>query len=354
MRLLFTGYAPVHFVCFRRLYSQLAGLPGLQVFLSGGLRTKTEQGTLYDPAGLYKRFGIPEEQILSVEQIRDEDFDVVLAANTKLIEPKSAGLRVQLFHGISFRNVAVRKPKSSCDYYFLIGTYMRRKFAEAGLLQEDDGRGISMGFPKTDPLINGEMNRAEMLRHFGLDGSRPVIGYAPTGQKYNSLETMGEEVLQKLKATNQFDILIKPHDHPRRDIDWFARLAPLEDEHTRLVRDADVMPLLYASDLLITDASSVANEYSLLDRPIVYLDVPKLLARAMEKNPSMDLVTWGRRAGRVVHAPDKALPVVEESLSDPKGHAPIRRAMAQDLFYNPGCATGAAAKWLLQQLGFSA
>jgi CDP-glycerol glycerophosphotransferase (TagB/SpsB family) len=197
------------------------------------------------------------------------------------------------------------------------------------------------------------MNRQEVLRHYKLDGSRPVIGYAPTGQKYNSLETMGEEVIAKLKATNQFDILIKPHDHPRREIDWFTRLAPLEDEHTRVVRDADVMPLLFASDLLITDASSVANEYSLLDRPIVYLDVPKLLAKAMEKSPSMDLVTWGRRAGRVVLTPDKVVEAVEESLRDPKGHAPIRRAMAQDLFYNPGGATEAAAKWLIPRLGYS-
>ncbi len=353
MRLLFTGYAPVHFVCFRRLYSKLAGLPGLQLFVSGGLRTKTDAGTLYDPAGLYKRFNVPDEQILSVEQIRNEDFEVVLAANTKLIEPKSAGLRVQLFHGISFRNVAVRKPKSACDYHFLISHYMRRKFAEAGLMHEDDGRGVSIGFPKTDPLVNGEMNRQDVLKHHRLDGSRPVIGYAPTGQKYNSLETMGEKVIQQLKASNQFDILIKPHDHPKRDIDWFARLAPLEDEHTRLVRDADVMPLLYASDLLITDASSVANEYALLDRPIVYLDVPKLLAKAMENNPSMDLVTWGRRAGRVVHTPEEVLGVVEESLRDPKGHAPIRRAMAQDLFYNPGCATEAALKWLLKRLGYA-
>src|SRR6185503_11496370 len=187
------------------------------------------------------------------------------------------------------------KPKSACDHYFLIGNYMRRKFAEAGLMHEDDSRGISIGFPKTDPLINGEMNRAEILQHFRLDGTRPVIGYAPTGQKYNSLETMGEEVIQTLKATGQFDILIKPHDHPKRDIDWFTRLAPLEDDHTRVVRDADVMPLLYASDLLITDASSVANEYALLDRPIVYLDVPELLTAAGREGSALDLATWGRK-----------------------------------------------------------
>ena len=35
-RILFTGYAPVHFVCFRPVYERLRRVPGVQVFVSGG------------------------------------------------------------------------------------------------------------------------------------------------------------------------------------------------------------------------------------------------------------------------------------------------------------------------------
>ena len=50
---LFTGYAPVHFVCFRPIYERLVQLPGFRVFLSGGLRAKTDSGYLFDERGLY-------------------------------------------------------------------------------------------------------------------------------------------------------------------------------------------------------------------------------------------------------------------------------------------------------------
>ena len=78
--ILFTGYAPVHFVCFRPLYERLLNLPGVQVFLSGGLRTKTEAGTVYDEHGLYRQFKIPQDRVLSVEEIQTRDFDVLFAA----------------------------------------------------------------------------------------------------------------------------------------------------------------------------------------------------------------------------------------------------------------------------------
>ena len=65
-----------------------------------------------------------------------------------------------------------------------------------------------------------------------------------------------------------------------------------------MVRQPDVILTLFAADLLITDASSVANEYALLDRPIVFLDVPELLAAAGGEGSAPDLETWGRRAAR--------------------------------------------------------
>ena len=346
---LFTGYAPVHFVCFRPIYERLETLPGFEVFVSGGLRTKTEAGYLYDEHAMYGRFGLPKERILSVEEIRDRDFDLLFAANTKMLAPKKAEARIQLFHGISFRNRAIRKANLGCDSYFFVGPYMRRKFVEAELLAENDPRAVEIGFPKTDRLLNGELNREDLLRRHGFDGTRPVVLYAPTGEKHNSLETMGEEVIRRLRDSNRYDLLIKLHDHPKNTkIDWFAQLAPLEDAHVKVARGFDVVPLLYLADLLITDASSVSSEYSLLNRPMVFLDVPKLIASMMAREGSMlDMDTWGRRGGVIIKKPDNIVKVVDGTLADPPQHSEVRRAMAQDLFYNPGSATDAAIAWLI-------
>lgn len=350
--ILFTGYAPVHFLCFRPLYDRLIRRPEVELFVSGGLRSGHDGAFAYDGPGLYRRFGVPEERILPVEALPRHCFDVVFAANRRVIVPRrNIGALVQIFHGVSFRNRAVREENLIFDYLFLIGPYMRRKFVERRLLAEHDPRGVSIGFPKTDALLTGGLERAEVLAPYGFDGSRPVLLYAPTGEAANSLETVGEEVIHLLADTGRYDLLIKPHDHPKnKAIDWPAALAPLEDAHTRLVRDDDVVPLLHASDLLLTDASSVANEYTLLDRPIVFIDVPELIARAERGSGSLDLRSWGRKGGLLARTPDEVVDAVAASLAHPERLSPVRKAIAADLFYNPGCATDAAVAWLTEHL----
>ena len=99
-----------------------------------------------------------------------------------------------------------------------------------------------------------------------------------------------------LASRYSYDILVKPHDHPKNGAaDRCEELTPLAGPGLRVVRDTDVVPLLFVADLLITDASSVANEFTLLDRPIVFLDVPRLLEDAQAFGAHLDLRTWGRR-----------------------------------------------------------
>lgn len=345
--ILFTGYAPVHFLCFRPLYERLCALHGVEVFVSGGLRTATPNGFVYDTAALFRPFGIPEHRMLAVEDLPHRRFDVLYCANKRIIAPpENFGAKIQIFHGVSFRNRGVRPENLAYDFLFLIGPYMHRKFVETGMLSANDPRAVAIGFPKTDPLLDGSLDRRAIRASHGWTGERPVLLYAPTGEAYNSLETIGIEMIQRLQASARYDLLIKPHDHPKNaDIDWYTRLARYEDAHTRLVRECDVIPLLAAADLLITDASSVANEFALLDRPIVFLDVPELLRRSREAGAQLDLVTWGRRGGVLVERPAEIEDAVASSLARPDCQAGIRAEITRDLFYNPGRATDAALAW---------
>ena len=346
VRVLFTGYAPVHFACFRPLYDRLLDHPAVEVYVSGGLRTKENGTASYDAEALYGPFGVPRERVLSVAEIGERDFDVLFAGNTKMITPRSVGARVQIFHGISFRNKSVREDNANADYYFIVGPYMRRAFARTGIIPAGDPRALEIGFLKTDRLLDGTLDRGALLAQMGFGGDRPVVLYAPTGQKNNSLETMGEAVIRRLKATGRYDLIVKPHDHPKRTkVDWFERLAPLEDAHTRITREPDVIPLLFLADLLVTDASSVSSEYALLDRPMVFLDVPKLLASSASQGSMVDLDTWGRRCGDVVLQAADVEEAVAHALAHPERHAAVRQAMAADLFYNAGRASAVAAAW---------
>ncbi|HEU4681900.1 MAG TPA: CDP-glycerol glycerophosphotransferase family protein [Gemmatimonadales bacterium] len=352
-RILFTGYAPVHFVCFQSLYQRLRRIKGVEVFLSGGRDADPMTGArAMTAAELYAPFRIPANRVLKLEQIKKQSFDLVFCAHVSGYFPKEDKERVQLFHGVSFRNMAVRRDVLVYDRLFLVGPYMRRLFTEQQLLRDSDSRLVNVGFPKLDRLVDGTLKRTAILSRLGLSGRRPVVLYAPTGQKDNSLEHTGEAMLERLKATGKYDILIKLHDHPRdRATDWPRRLRPLLDSHTRLVNDYDVVPYLFVADLLISDASSVSNEYALLDRPMVFLDVPQLLAGMEKKGVALDLDTWGRKGGVTARWPDDAVEAVAWSLAHPRHGSPIRRSMARDLFYNPGRATDAALRWTQDRLG---
>lgn len=351
-RILFTGYAPVHFVCFRPIYERLRRLPGVQIFFSGGREGDDANGPPLTAQELFRPFRLPPQQILSLDTMRRRAFDLVFCGHSSGYFPREDRERVQIFHGVSFRNMAVRREVLIYDRLFIVGPYMMQAFQENQLLRHGDPRCVPIGFPKTDRLVDGSLDRRAILRRLGLSGQRPVVLYAPTGQQFNSLETeLGEEVVHRLRATGRYDVLIKLHDHPRdASIDWPTRLRPLLDRHTKLVRDYDVVPYLYAADLLITDASSVSSEYSLLDRPMVFLDVPQLLDAMRVKGVSLDLETWGRKGGVTVRWPDEAVDAVRWSLAHPRAQSAIRREMARDLFFNPGQATEAAVAWVRARL----
>lgn len=348
--IVFSGYAPVHFVCFQPIYRRLARMRDVEVFLSGELGGSNGDG---DVEALYRPFRIPKERILPLQVMRRRAFDMALSAHVSGYFPRSERERVQLFHGLSFRNVAVRRDVLIYDHLFITGPYMMRLFRRNKLVRAGDPRCNAIGFPKVDRLVDGSLDRTRILSRLRLSGKRPVVLYAPTGQRNNSLETgVGEEVLRRLRATRRYDILIKPHDHPKnKSVNWSRRLRSLQDAHTKVVSGYDVVPYLFVADLLITDASSVSNEFSLLDRPMVFLDVPELLAEARRKKQSVDLETWGRRGGVTVRWPDEAVEAVRASLAHPEHGSEIRRAMAKDLFYNPGHATDAAVRWIRMRLG---
>ena len=125
---------------------------------------------------------------------------------------------------------------------------------------------------------------------------------------------------------------------PKRAIDWVGRLASAESDRVRIVRDLDVVDYLLAADLLVSDASSVAVEYALLDRPIVFIEVPRLLKNVTKRGAPLDLTTYGRRIGRLVGRPAELVREIDEALSHPATESKLRRAMARDVFHLPGGA----------------
>ena len=217
---------------------------------------------------------------------RARDFDVLVCAHlSDTLFLRSAGRTVQIFHGVSFKNLSVREKALRYDYLCLPGTYHAEQYQQEGLIRPAEATALITGFPKLDLLAAPSSERDALLRPLGMSSERPTLLFAPTGDKHNALEVMGREVIERIAERDSWNLLVKPHDHPKNSIDWFRELSDLEGPRVRLIREKDVVPYLGAADLLLTDASSVALEYTLLDRPIVFLDVSEAAQATREASP---------------------------------------------------------------------
>ena len=96
---------------------------------------------------------------------------------------------------------------------------------------------------------------------------------------------------------------------------------------------------------MIADHSSAAFEYLLRDRPIVRIHAPALIALA---NIHPDYVMLLESASHSVTDVGQAMTAVERALADPAARSATRRAVAADLFYQPGTATQRCADALYE------
>ena len=140
-RVLFSGYAPVHFVCFQPLYARLRRMPDVEVYLSGGRDGASEDAAPMTARELYAPFRVPRNRVIELDEMQRRTFDLVFCAHVSGYFPAEDKERVQLFHGVSFRNMAVRRDVLVYDRLFVVGPYMRRLFTEQQLPVEPERRG---------------------------------------------------------------------------------------------------------------------------------------------------------------------------------------------------------------------
>lgn len=344
----------VNVVMYKPIVAKIDGDPRVKVVHTAKLTHTRESVRDYDGdvSEFFAQFGI-HRGVLRHNYAKYIPWDLYLSPNfVERCHPLRAKVRVQCFHGVSFKNCAVTEKTYSFDRLFLPGPYHRRKFIERGLYREGDPKLQLVGLPKLDRLVDGSLDRTKILLEKQLDPAAPTILYAPTGDRGNSLNRQGEAIIKHLLELD-VNLIVKLHDHsspdPQVTFDWREKLRNWKHERLRVDFGSDVVPLLAAADLLISDASSVAFEYTLRDRPILFMDVPEIL-NGKRAEGAMDLDTWGRKGGEVIEHAKDLLEAVPRALENPREKSAIRQAIAKDLFHEPGTATARAARTIYDLL----
>lgn len=282
-------------------------------------------------------------------------FDAYLVSDFMWLPLPRGTCRIQMFHGVAgkYGFDAPTADMRVWDRLFFINERRLRNFVAAGAVDAGSDAIRLVGMPKTDCVVDGTYQRETVLAGMGLDPALPTVLYAPTRSPASSLNAMGLDLVRALKA-RPVNLIVKLHDRQRdiRDaysggVDWVGTLAPLLGPRTVQAPGADISPYLVAADLMITDHSSAGFEFLLCDKPLIRIHRPELLQLA---NVHPDYVDLLASASDSVLTLVETIAAVERGLADPAAGSASRRAVAQELFYRPGEATGRAIEQLYEAM----
>lgn len=265
--------------------------------------------------------------------------------------------KVQVLHSLYVKpKIILGGNFMAFNVLFLSGPNLREYF-ERHFLPAHPGAGaiklVEVGYPKSDALVLRQYDATKIKSALSIEKGVPVVLYAPTYDA--SLVTMGTKIIDTL-ASMDVMVLVKLHPasvrHPANflacGVDWKGEMERCRRDHPNVIPiyDFDSNPYLEISDVLVTDVSSVAYEFMLLDKPVVYIDTPEYF----DKQGQDDIAHWGRDAGIVVTDMDGLRAAVARSLQNPSEFSPKRAEFMKKQIYNPGHGTGKAIALLSQFL----
>jgi CDP-Glycerol:Poly(glycerophosphate) glycerophosphotransferase len=294
---------------------------------------------------------VPSNRVVTHGQAELRRWDLYLSADPWARPPLRRCARLaNVFHGVAGK-YDLDNPGhlpiefQAFDRVLFINRDRRDRYVASGIVAPE--RAALVGFPKADRLVNGDYDAAATRRRLGLAEGRPTALYAPTWSPASSLHIAGEAIVRTL-AGDGWNVIVKLHslsldrEVPKYSggIDWRARMAAIERPGQVVhVEDADASPLLAASDLMVTDHSTIGFEFCLLDRPLVVYDAPGLVEVA-RINP--ERVRELRSAARVVLGADGLRQAARDARERPHELSAERLRIAAAMFFEPGTATARA------------
>lgn len=227
---------------------------------------------------------------------------------------------------------------ATADIAAAIGPEDRDRFARAGI---PDDRIWTVGAAQLDPLFLRTAPRPAFLPEGeGPSGRTKVILFAPTFHPALSAAPMlGERAVESLRGDrHDVAVVIKPHPvtcaHQPHWLAWWRRAAH-DRPNVHLVESAaaDVVPLLAAADVLVTDCCDVMFQFLAADRPIVLVENPDRLGASGGLDPNALEWRW-RGIGERVVDPAKLAEAVARALDGDNPARNVRAECRRRLFGN--------------------
>jgi len=251
---------------------------------------------------------------------------------------------IQMFHSMPMKKHFFYPPLLEYDLILLPGEYHKRELIRRLDLKDSVERLKVVGWPRIDDFFNGVFDREQIMNSLGLDVTRKTLLYAPTwgwgstnkmlfARSFGSDVEVFEKLCRKVKEM-ELNFIVKLHclaipTYNKEMIDIADKYGVLWVTREAKCFLEDPIPLLWATDILISDLSGIITDFLALDRPIIYVD------------PEKNTIDWDEtdmpksfRVGHVVRTLEELLQSMEDSLRNPKRFSQQRQNLAAKLFHS--------------------
>ncbi len=229
-------------------------------------RRQLKKGLIGDPPPVVHR---------DIKNLEHFDGIIVSQSNTRIICRSGNCIKIFIGHGTGDKAYGGNAEiLNSYDYQFISGPKHLAKLADVGITIREE-KAIPRGKPRFDAYINGGYDRqAIQVAKKILDSSRKTVLYAPTWSWGNG--TLLRNVFQFSKLlSREYNLIIRPHHFDTKYLPMLKSWVKLRGlRHIYFSNPAhiwtnDTMVDFAASDLLISDTSSVLYEYLITGNPII-------------------------------------------------------------------------------------
>jgi hypothetical protein len=194
---------------------------------------------------------ISDQRLLGIMQVKHFNAHATLAPGN-FIPDFFPGVKVQVFHGFDSGKKNKFNVRGFFDLYCTQGPNITHSFKE---ISDGTYEVVETGWSKLDPLF---------IRHEDTEkykSKQPLVLYAPTfSPKLTSTYAL-YPFIQKLLEEEDWHWIVKLH--PKATKEEVAMYKALGCEKLRFIETGDVIPILQAANVIVSDTSSILAEFSL-------------------------------------------------------------------------------------------
>lgn len=306
----------------------------------------------------FMTYFITENKLIVLMMKLDTDIMVMTMPDLQKYQIKRSIVRddieyIYMDHGINSLNLVLRK--HAIDYFDTIFTANDNVYNEIKAQEKvynlKPKTLVKYGYCLIDNMIKSYDNQGEETHE------KPILLIAPSWQQDNILDICIEPLLDSL-LNGSYSIILRPHPQYIRHCN--DRLRQIEEKYGDnsdfiLQTDFSSNSTVFNADILITDWSGIAYEYSFVTlKPTLFIDTPMKIMNPDYKE--IDVVPFDIEVRNKigisidVDSVNKASDTVEELLNDNHFRKDSMLNVRKKYLYNVGTSAEVGAKYIINRL----